>query len=227
MLENINQWDLNVLVAVRSWSNPQLALIASIASLLSWRAATVWLAIPVIWLKGKRHLAVEIFSTLFTCAIIGMICKELICRPRPSVFAAVSAGEAMPDYLKTQFSFPSGHVLLIAALATLLWKRGHYRWSAGFWAFSAIVAWSRLYVGEHWPSDLIGSLLIGVTVAFAVATFYKTRLGEKTHERIDNLIEVVIGKARGVLQGKPSVPNSAPTMSKTEVSSKRLTRSGK
>src|SRR5262249_32098683 len=72
----------------------------------------------------------------------------------------------MPEMLPTQHSFPSGHTLLAAAIMMVLLTR--YRdWRA--WAsvvFVVMVGIARVYQGMHWPSDIVGSVILGVVAGF-------------------------------------------------------------
>jgi undecaprenyl-diphosphatase len=64
----------------------------------------------------------------------------------------------------TPFAFPSGHVARVAFLVTAL------RWPAGIAAAVLLaVALTRIYLSEHWPSDVVGGWLLGYGIA-AVAT---------------------------------------------------------
>jgi undecaprenyl-diphosphatase len=86
-----------------------------------------------------------------------LLLKLLFARPRPNVFP--------PLTLETSFSFPSGHTMAAVAfyglIAILLWRDHHYGWALlpGLWV--PLVALSRIYLGVHYPSDVLASLAVG------------------------------------------------------------------
>jgi undecaprenyl-diphosphatase len=91
---------------------------------------------------------------------VEWLLKELIERPRPSG-ARLVAG--------TGFSYPSGHVLAAAAtwgfvpvIAGLYVRRRKVWWmlTGLAWTVIAAVAWSRVWLGVHWTSDVVGSLAL-------------------------------------------------------------------
>ena len=69
---------------------------------------------------------------------------------------------AMP----TDFSFPSGHTMVSFAAATVLW---HWNRKVGIAAYllAAVIAFSRLYLFVHFPSDVFAGTVIGVLIGIA------------------------------------------------------------
>jgi membrane-associated phospholipid phosphatase len=67
-------------------------------------------------------------------------------------------------------SFPSGHVAtntIIAVFCTMFYRRG---WL--YWFVTALVGYSRIYLGAHWPSDVIATVFLGVGESlFLLAVF--------------------------------------------------------
>jgi undecaprenyl-diphosphatase len=71
-------------------------------------------------------------------------------------------------------AFPSGHASTAFACATVLaWASPRLRIPA--FLLAAAIAWSRVYVGVHWPLDVLGGAVLGVLVATALLTLVASR----------------------------------------------------
>ena len=81
-------------------------------------------------------------------------------RPGTSQMGAVLRGDVPAE----GHSFPSGHVILVAALAAVLTPMLPRRWSAAPWAAVGLVAFGRVYVGAHNPLDVTAGAGAGITV---------------------------------------------------------------
>lgn len=117
-----------------------------------------------LYFKGYRREAAFMPAILAT-PLLNTILKETIERPRPSE-ALVNVFDPLPQY-----SFPSGHVMyyvvffgFVAFLAASLPKL-EPRWRAFLLTISLplifLVGISRVYLGAHWPSDVLGAYLFG------------------------------------------------------------------
>lgn len=112
-----------------------------------------------LWRKrGRPDLATIIATVTIGNYVIGTALKLAFERPRPSLWPA--RGEY------TGASFPSGHAMammsVIGVLALLLYQERHARWPIAIWILLLIATcYSRLYLGVHWPTDVLGGLVAG------------------------------------------------------------------
>ncbi len=126
-------------------------------------------AIPL-WLRGQREATFDFILILVLTVVVTTAIKYLVDRSRPCVDSAFGA-QTLPGYrcdTEPDPSFPSGHASRAFALAGLVALR--FRWRAGgaAMAFATLVGVSRVYMGLHWPSDILGGAIVGIGIAVLV-----------------------------------------------------------
>jgi undecaprenyl-diphosphatase len=125
----------------------------------------LWLGFIVLGGRRGRVLAAALLVTLIlTDAIGGAILKPLVHRVRPC-FTVEGVQALLPQARSA--SFPSNHAANTFGAATVLFAAGRGWWALGF-VVAAAVALSRVYVGVHYPSDVLGGAAIGVGVGLLV-----------------------------------------------------------
>jgi undecaprenyl-diphosphatase len=113
-----------------------------------------------------RKTAIVMAIVMIVLIPIGVIAKELVGRSRPTI--------PQSDFLiaaDSEFAFPSGHAVIVASgsAVVLALFRNSYRKlavSVALASEAALVCFSRIYVGGHYPLDVVGGILLGVGVAF-------------------------------------------------------------
>ncbi len=158
--------------------------------------AGVMIALGLSKKQSHRRVAFYLALTLLATAVPGYVTKFAISRLRPfQVFPSL-------HYLlpTSQPSFPSGHTLVVCALVTIVWFTLGNKKVAVLLTFDGVmVSFSRIYVGAHFPMDVIGGAFLGVAIGAGVMVF-QTRIDDwflraDTHWN-DKFLERIRKKAR-------------------------------
>jgi membrane-associated phospholipid phosphatase len=107
-------------------------------------------------------------SAVAAAGLLDQALKNLLCRARPNAADAGAFFAGFPCFPApyAMASFPSGHATTAFALAAVL-SLWYPRWTAAWLALAAIVGWSRIVLGSHFPSDVAAGGILGVAVALA------------------------------------------------------------
>jgi undecaprenyl-diphosphatase len=133
----------------------------------------VWLVIAVVLAVLRRRPEIFLWTLVAVACAEGIsgALKSAIHRPRPSTrFAEPHPLVSAPHTA----SFPSGHATIAFACAGVLaWlvPRG----APAFFLLAAAIAWSRVYVGVHYPLDVLGGAVLGIGIATALRWLATTR----------------------------------------------------
>jgi undecaprenyl-diphosphatase len=134
----------------------------------------VWIAIALAAVALRRRppkFALAVTLAVFAADGLSTALKQLLGRDRPYV------DHPLPAPLMTttlDVSFPSGHAATSFAGATVLafaWPR----WAPALYALALLIGASRVYVGVHYPGDVLAGALLGLLVGTAVAMLLRRR----------------------------------------------------
>ncbi|MDD5917237.1 MAG: phosphatase PAP2 family protein [Clostridiales bacterium] len=124
-----------------------------------------WIAVAVVMLifKKTRKTGVMMAAALLCGLIFGnLLLKPLIARVRPY---DLREGIELLIPKPSDYSFPSGHTLASFEAAVVLMVRERKRFGWAALALAVLIAFSRLYLYVHYPSDVLGGILLGTAFA--------------------------------------------------------------
>ena len=175
------RWEHDVLQAVNGFRMP--AFIDWLLLVLPWFGTNITL-LPVViftamWLsrRGRTMLALHLLVMQIGAFTMNPLLKDFFDRPRPALWE-----------MRGQFawaSYPSGHAIASVAslftIAILLRRELGWAWPIPVaTAMLVLTAYSRLYLGVHWPTDVIGGLIMGAIWLAATLIAFRP-----TDQRID------------------------------------------
>lgn len=158
--------EADLLLWIHARASPALDAVAR----FSWALGALRFCAPAVlllvaWHLGRRERreALAWVAVGVAAALVPEIAKAIVARPRPALWSWL-----VPT---SGYAFPSGHAVAGAALYPLLgWLalRGRGRGGAGYalgLAVGVFVGLGRLYVGVHWPSDVLAGWALGAALS--------------------------------------------------------------
>ena len=113
---------------------------------------------------SRPWLWIRVGVTVLVAETVSGALKLWVARDRPPVSRAVP--EPLLESPST-YSLPSGHATVAFACATVLALAvPRLRWA--FYGLAALIAFSRVYVGVHYPFDVVAGAVLGVVIAIAL-----------------------------------------------------------
>lgn len=152
---------------MRSFDSPWLDT-AMVWISSSGRGGLVWLMLAAAAFVRPRDRAAawRVILTVALCyAVVDGVVKPLVGRARPAPLATAVLRDLPPMPLTS--SFPSGHATATfgaAVSVSRMWPHTRIVW----WTLAVLIASSRVYLGHHYPIDVVGGALLGVGIAFWV-----------------------------------------------------------
>lgn len=160
---------------VNGFLTPCMRLITTLGN-----SGFIWIVFVVYFMfikKDKKQAKVMVIALLLNLLVTNVIVKNLVSRTRPfDIYPYVDLLINKP----TDFSFPSGHTSASFACAMVI---AHYypKWRIPVIGFASLMAISRLYFFVHFPTDIIGGILIGMCMAYFAISLEQEGYLEKKH----------------------------------------------
>ena len=181
ILNYLQALDRQLLLAINHAHSPALDAIMIFAS-----NRTVWFpayAVLICWLiyhfrwRGLLVLPLVITAVALADSITSRLFKPFFARPRPCHDAAVGHLLRLPDGCGGQFGFLSSHAANSIALAVFLLfalPPGRFRWlKVGVFVWAGLLSYSRVYLGAHYPTDVLGGAAVGALLGWGGALLYQ------------------------------------------------------
>lgn len=134
----------------------------------------IWIIISLILIcfkKTRKAGIMSITALAFAFLVDNMILKRLFCRTRPYM---VIQGLNCIIEKQADFSFPSGHTGSAFASAMVFYQELPRKYGVWFLVAACLMGFTRLYVGVHYPSDVLGGAIIGTALAVFTVKAYRT-----------------------------------------------------
>jgi membrane-associated phospholipid phosphatase len=183
-------FDLEVALALRGVNHPVFAAMMSAGSFLGngWVPVIMVFAVSALCALFRKWIEAAFVIATLSSEILAGVLKVLVGRPRPPGFSLYPT-----DIFQSfnQYAYPSGHVLFFVVFfgfsAFLAWKflAGRMRWIVVSLcaALIVIIGPSRIYLGEHWVSDVVGSYIIGTLWVIILILLYQMVLHRRDEKQ--------------------------------------------
>jgi undecaprenyl-diphosphatase len=167
-----------------AWRNPLFDQVMPVITTFGDWNVLIAIAIALLFIRNRdvRTLGILLLGALWLADAVGPALKFMFARPRPFVI--------YPDIKAlvhaSGYSLPSGHAVNAFTAASLLcvFLKRHYV----LYFFAFLVAFSRVYLGVHFPSDVLAGALVGIAIGWSTYGLY-------------HLIDLIMDRLRRKAQG--------------------------
>ena len=199
MLKQLLHIDTEILLAINGWHAPWAdTLMWIISAKATWIPLYLLLIGLLVWrYRQPAMTSVKWLQRVPACVVmivvIGLavgaadfiasgILKDLVARPRPTRVPELEGVlHLVNGYRSGRYGFVSSHAantMVVALLFSLIWRNKIA--TVGLMLWVAANCYSRMYLGVHYPTDILGGLMVGALVAVVVyAMLVRYRLVEK------------------------------------------------
>jgi undecaprenyl-diphosphatase len=163
-------WDESVMLAVGRLRSAPITWWMKIVSVTGSGAVEIPVGLLLLWRlfsRGPRVAAYSYAAAMLSSWALYGLTKLMVQRPRPRVISHLTHDAGW-------YSYPSGHTMLaplVFAVGAILWTRAWARTEARVGlvllagTLCLAIAFSRVYLGAHYPTDVIGGLLLGTALS--------------------------------------------------------------
>lgn len=172
LFESITALDLSILDLIHNTlSNPVMDFIMTCLTYSAEYGIFVFVLFAVMMcIKKMRKTGFAVAVSAIGVMLFGeLLIKHIVCRPRPF---AVNGAIDLIIKAPSGFSFPSSHAATCFAVATAIFLF-HKRLGIIAYIYAALVAFSRMYLYVHYPSDIVGGTALGIACGIGAVALVK------------------------------------------------------
>lgn len=167
MLDFLHQFDIRLFTLINSFPHNFIldSFFAFFSGIGSW--GLVWLLIAVVlfvWeeAEDKKCFIALALAIILSLTLVELGLKNIIKRQRPEflLLETIIVGKTIDS-----FSFPSGHAT-VAFAAFFVLSSFHKKWKWFCFSLALLISFSRIYLGRHYPSDVLIGGVLGILIGF-------------------------------------------------------------
>ncbi len=158
--------EFSILYFLQSLHTPWLdVLMKEITSLGDHGIFWILTGVILLCFKNTRIIGLCVILSLAVGFLVGnTFLKNVIARERP---CWIDSSVPLLIHNPRDYSFPSGHTLASFEGAVSIWLYNR-KWGTAALILAALIGFSRMYLFVHFPTDVLGGLILGVLIAFLV-----------------------------------------------------------
>ncbi|MTD32643.1 undecaprenyl-diphosphatase [Paludibacterium denitrificans] len=186
----MEHWNHSLFLLINAGSHPSTATIQIAMFLAQWLIYSIPLLLVWLWVKGdrtERSAAINSALGVGLALAIGQIITMVWPHPRPFM---IGLGHALLEH-KPEASFPSDHATVFFTLGFGMMLSGLRKFGGFVLLSGALVGWSRVFLGVHFPMDIIGASLVALPSAWLVRQLLRQN---QCGDRLLSLLESMYGK---------------------------------
>lgn len=193
-MERLIELDKQLLLAINHWTSPWAdVLMVTMSKVSFWFPLYLLVAVALfipklyssdslarrdckdarVWLVGMAGFVAVLFCYLLTDHVSDIV-RNTVCRFRPGHDPVIGSEVRLIDGAGNLYGFFSGHAantIGFAVITSLIFRRKAWTVFSTVWAL--LVCYSRMYLGRHYPLDVLTGILCGILFAAACYWLYK------------------------------------------------------
>lgn len=188
MFENIVSLDTQLMLALNGWHTPFFdSLMCFFSAKWVWMPLYASIIVVAALKYGFKQRLLGMLLLFFlafaaTDFLSSSVLRPIFCRPRPAQPDSPIASliYIVNGYRGGHYGFPSSHAantFMLSALATLFFRNRLLSCFLYFWAIA--VSYSRIYLGVHYPGDILAGAFLGTIIAFGAYNIYSVVYKDK------------------------------------------------